>query len=422
MDAADDNDIEDFTFIPSPECTKNSNIARFMKKHNIADWRQLVQKANNNIEWYWDAINEDLNIEWFQKYDRIYDHSLGLPWTKWFINGKCNIISNAIDRHAKMQPNKTAYIFANESGSKNVTYGELNNKVSRVAAALSHAGVSKGDVVGIYLPMIPEAFFSIFACSKIGAIHTTIFSGFSEQALHSRLIDSKAKVLITTDNMRRRGKEIDLKNRWLKAVQQTNVSKIVSISHNDSNSNNNISNIDVIDYNEFVNNIRDDIKESKTQVMDSEDPLFILYTSGTTGQPKGTLQVHGGFTIVAAQQTACLIDMQPNDILFWYADIGWITGQVWVVYGSPIIGGTAVVYDDALDYPNADTWCRLIENHKVSIFGAAPTAIRLFMKQNLQEIIITIFLRSGFWLQQASQLTKRCGYGILRKWAESVVQ
>jgi acetyl-CoA synthetase len=237
--------------------------------------------------------------------------------------------------------------------------------VSRLADALVTTGVKKGDVIAIYLPMIPEAFYAIFACSKIGAIHTTIFSGFSAHALHSRLVDSNAKLLITTDTVTRRGKDIDLASQWQKAVQCTNVSRIVTVSGN---------------YGDFIKNAG----RAKTEVMDSEDPLFILYTSGTTGHPKGTLQVHGGFTIVAAQQTAYLIDMNPEDILFWYADIGWITGQVWVVYGSPIIGGTALVYNDALDYPTTDTWCRMIEDHNVSIFGAAPTAIRLFMKNNIQ--------------------------------------
>jgi acetyl-CoA synthetase len=352
-----------------------------MKKHGISDWHQLIKKANGNIEWYWNAVNEDLDIEWFQKYENVCDHSLGLPWTKWFINGKCNIISNAIDRHAKAEPNKIAYIFANEFNSKKISYNELNNEVGKLAVALSNAGVSKGDVVGIYLSMAPEAFFSIFACSKIGAVHTTIFSGFSEQALHSRLVDSKAKVLITTDTIRRRGKDINLKSRWINAVQGTNVSKVISINHTSDNNNNNI---DIVDYSEFIKDIGKGTRNTKTLVMNSEDPLFILYTSGTTGTPKGTLQVHGGFTVVAAQQTAYLIDMKPSDVLFWYADIGWITGQVWVVYGSPIIGGTALVYDDALDHPKADTWCSLIENYKVTIFGAAPTAIRLFMKEKLE--------------------------------------
>jgi acetyl-CoA synthetase len=353
---------ERFAFVPGQA---GSNVARFMDRHGISGWRQLVDKANGDIGWYWDAVNDDLNLEWFQKYDRTFDSSGGIPWTKWFINGRCNIVANAIDRHAKSRPDKTAYIFANEHGSKKVTYGELDDHVSRLAGALQNAGVKKGDVVAIYLPMIPEAFYTIFACSKIGAVHNTIFSGFSAQALHSRLVDSKAKLLITADTVSRRGKEIHLAGQWEKAVQGTNVSRVVMVGR---------------DYDGFVKNS----PRARTDVMDAEDPLFILYTSGTTGEPKGTLQVHGGFTVVAAQQAAYLIDMKPDDVLFWYADIGWITGQVWVVYGSPIIGATALVYDDALDYPVADAWCRLIQDHKVSIFGAAPTAIRLFMKNNVQ--------------------------------------
>lgn len=356
---------EQFIFVPSSSQMARSNIGRFMKKHSISNWCQLIEKANSDIEWYWNAVNEHLGIEWFRKYDKTYDSQTGIPWTKWFLNGKCNIVVNAIDRHAKKQPDKVAYIFANEQGSKKITYRELDEQVSRLAGALTRNGVKKGDVIAIYLPMIPEAFYAILACSKIGAVHTTIFSGFSAHALHSRLVDSKAKLLITTDAARRRGKMINLASQWQKAVQCTNVSRIVTIDGN---------------YSDFVKNAG----RAKTEVMDSEDPLFILYTSGTTGHPKGTLQVHGGFTIVAAQQAAYLIDMNPEDVLFWYADIGWITGQVWVVYGSPIIGGTALVYDDALDYPTTDTWCRLIEDHKVSIFGAAPTAIRLFMKNNVQ--------------------------------------
>ncbi|HYY40547.1 MAG TPA: AMP-binding protein, partial [Nitrososphaera sp.] len=153
-----------------------SNIARFMKKQGISSWHQLVERANSGIEWYWNAVNEDLDIEWFQKYDRTYDSVAGIPWTKWFVNGKCNIVVNAIDRHAKKQPDKVAYIFANEHGSRKITYHELDEQVSRLAGALAEAGVKKGDVIAIYLPMIPEAFYAIFACSKIGAVHTTIFS------------------------------------------------------------------------------------------------------------------------------------------------------------------------------------------------------------------------------------------------------
>jgi len=361
--------LQGFAHVPTEPHLSGSNIARFMKRHGISDYRELVRRANNDIGWYWDAVNDDLGLEWQRKYDRVFDSSAGLPWTKWFVGGKCNIVANAIDRHAKVRPDKTAYIFASETGARRATYGQLNLEVGRLASALREAGIGRGDVVGIYLPMVPEAFYAAFACSKIGAVHATVFSGFSAPALRERLADSGAKMLITADAARRRGKDIDLKGQWSKAVEGTKVSKIVSVGGQDNN------------YEEFVKNKG----KCETEVMDAEDPLFILYTSGTTGRPKGTLQTHGGFMAVAAQQTSYLIDMKPDDMLFWYADIGWITGQVWVVYGSPIVGGMSLVYEDALDYPDATAWCRLVEQHKVSIFGAAPTAIRMFMKAGIPE-------------------------------------
>jgi acetyl-CoA synthetase len=335
-----------------------------MKKHGVASYQALVEKANRDVAWYWDAVSDDLDLQWFRKYDRVYDSSAGMPWTKWFLGGRCNIVANAIDRHAASQPDKTAFVFAGESGAKKVTYGQLADRVGRLASALKAAGVGRGDVVGIYLPMIEEAFYSIFACSKIGAVHTTIFSGFGSSALHARLVDSGAKMLITADAAKRRGKEIDLKGNWEKAIQETKVARVVTVNG----------------YGDFVKGH----SPAQTEAMDAEDPLFMLYTSGTTGRPKGTLQAHGGFTVVAGQQTKYLVDMKPSDTLFWYADIGWITGQVWVVYGSAIIGGTALVYEEALDYPDPQAWCRLAQDHRVSILGVAPTAIRLFMKNNVE--------------------------------------
>lgn len=357
-----------FAFRPQEGHLAESNLALFMKKHGISGYHELVKKANGDISWYWDAVVQDAGLEWFQKYDSVYDSSAGVPWTKWFLGGKCNIIANAIDRHAKSQPDKVAYIFAGERGAKKVTYVELDEHVGRLAGALKAAGVGRGDVVGIYLPMAQEAFYSIFACSKIGAVHATVFSGFSAPALHSRLVDSGAKVLITADKIRRRGKEIDLRGQWERATKGTGMSKVITVGGSDGKN--------IVNYSDFVRGAG----RAETEVMDAEDPLFILYTSGTTGKPKGTVQVHGGFMAVAAQQAKYLIDMKPSDTLFWYADVGWITGQVWVVYGSPIIGGTALVYEDALDHPGPDAWCRLVQDHRVSIFGVAPTAIRLFMK------------------------------------------
>ncbi|MFL6503124.1 MAG: acetyl-coenzyme A synthetase N-terminal domain-containing protein, partial [Nitrososphaera sp.] len=148
---------ERFTFVPSANLMSKSNISRFMKKHSISNWHQLVDKANKDIDWYWNAVNEDLGIEWFQKYDKTYDSRAGIPWTKWFLNGKCNIVVNAIDRHSKNQPDKVAYIFANEQGSRKITYPELEEQVSRFADALQTAVIKRGDVIDIYLPMIQEA-------------------------------------------------------------------------------------------------------------------------------------------------------------------------------------------------------------------------------------------------------------------------
>lgn len=363
--------MEPFAFRPSQGHLERSNIALFMKKHGISNYKELVKRANGDIGWYWDAVDSDLELEWFKKYDRVYDSSAGAPWTKWFVGGRCNIISNAIDRRARKTPDKVAYIFAGEKGARKVTYRELDFEVGRLASALRDAGVKKGDVVGIYLPMVPEAFFAILACSKIGAVHATVFSGFSAPALHSRLVDSGAKLLITADSAKRRGREIDLKAQWSKAVKDTKVEKIVAVGGKSSGN--------VVSYNDFVVGKG----PAETEVMDAEDPLFILYTSGTTGQPKGTLQVHGGFMVVAAQQAAYLVDLKKDDVLFWYADIGWITGQVWVVYGSLIVGATSLVYEEALDWPSPDAWCRLVQDHGVSVLGIAPTAMRLFMKSNV---------------------------------------
>jgi len=354
-----------------------------MIKHGITDYSCLLKKSNENIEWYWNTINDDLNLEWYRKYDRVYDSSNGIPWTRWFINGKCNIIANVIDKHAKNQPDNIAYIFENESGNtRKISYRELGTEVKVVACALRNRGIKKGNVIAIYLPMIPEALFSIFACSKIGAVHTTIFSGLSGQALQSRLRDSNAKMLITAYKMQRRSNEINLKSQWMQATKNTNISTVVVVGENDDREDD-CNNNKIITYDEFVKESRSKGERCDTEIMDSEDPLFILYTSGTTGEPKGTIQVHGGFTVVAAQQTAHLIDMKPNDTLFWYADIGWITGQTWIIYGCPIVGGSALIYDGALDYPTPDTWCKLIDRHKVTIFGAPPTAIRIFIKNNI---------------------------------------
>lgn len=365
-------------FEPPSELINKSNIMRFMKNNAISDYAELIKRSIDDIEWYWDAVNKDLSIEWFKPYSKILDVSNGKPWAKWFIDGKCNIAHNCLDRHIKTtRKDKLAYIWENENGSKRkLTYYELYLMVNKVANALKTLGISKGDVVTIYMPMIPEAVVSMLACSKIGAVHSVVFSGFSAPSLAARLDDADAKLLITADGYYRRGNLVHLKNEVDNALKSCpKISKVIVCRYAD---------IDVqwnnsrdIWYDELV---REQRNECSSEIMDSEDPLFILYTSGTTGRPKGTLHVHGSFMVFAAQQAAYLIDLKDDDVLFWPADIGWITGQTWAVYGSLILGSTAVIYDGAPDYPKPDTWFRMIKDYNVTVFGASPTAIRLFMK------------------------------------------
>jgi len=372
--------LSDFEFVPTEKQIQESNIYKFMKKHNLLTLNDLSDKSKNDLEWYWKSVDEDIGVVWDKPYTKILDNSKGIAWSKWFVDGKTNLCKSSVEKFAKKSPEKIAYYFESEDGKKSkISYSELNSKVSKLANGLKSMGAKKGDVIAIYLPMIEEAILSILAAAKIGAIQTVIFSGYSSESLHVRLKDCSAKFLIISDGFYRKGKPVSQKKSMEIALVDTFVEKTILVPYKGIDEYAESENI--VFYDKLVSTQSD---SCDTEILDSEDPLFILYTSGTTGKPKGVIHTHGGFSVFAGHQAAYLIDLQAQDTLFWPADIGWITGLVWNIYGLLMIGASAVIYDGGLDFPTSDRLWRMLSEYGATIFGISPTAVRLFKKNNIK--------------------------------------
>ena len=353
-----------------------------MQKHHISTIEELSEKSKNELEWFWKSVDEDIGIVWDVPYSKVLDTSKGIAWSKWFVDGKTNIYKSSVEKHVQITPEKTVYYFESEDGLKSkISYSELDSKVSKFANGLKSLGVKKGDVVAIYLPMIKEAIISILAAAKIGAIQTVIFSGYSSESLHVRLQDCNAKILLISNGFHRKGKPVSQKQSVENAIKNTCVEKTIVVNYKGVDQYDESSQI--IFYDDLVSKQSD---VCNTEILDSEDPLFILYTSGTTGKPKGVVHTHGGFSVFAGHQAAYLIDTQAQDTLFWPADIGWITGLVWNVYGLLVMGASAVIYDGGLDFPNIDRIWKMLFNYQATIFGISPTAVRLFKKNNVEPL------------------------------------
>jgi len=352
-------------FWPSPE----------LKKIAWLSDESIYEKANKDPLAFW-AERAREGLEWFKEWDKIYEWNP--PYFKWFIGGKLNICYNAVDRHVKTwRKNKAAIIWEPEPPEERnrvLTYNDLYREVNKFANVLKNLGVKKGDRVGIYMPIVPEVQIAMLACTRIGAVHSVVFSAFSPESLKSRLIDAEAKVLITADGYYRRGKIINLKANADEGIKETAVEKVIVVKRAGLN-------VEMKAGRDFWWHELMEKADSycEPEVMDSEDPSFILYTSGTTGKPKGVVHHTGGYATQAYWTTKWDFDLHDEDILWCTADIGWITGHTYACYGPLLCGATMVTYEGAPDYPAPDRFWQIIEKYGVTIFYTAPTAIRMFM-------------------------------------------
>ncbi|NJN09798.1 MAG: acetate--CoA ligase [Richelia sp. RM1_1_1] len=358
-------------FSPSAEFSQNAHIK------SLEDYQRLYDKAKSNPEAFWAELAE-LELHWFQKWDQVLDWQP--PFVKWFVNGKINISYNCLDRHlTTARKNKAAIIWEGEPGdSRTITYAQLHREVCQFANALKQLGVKKGDVVGIYMPMIPEAAIAMLACARIGAAHSVVFGGFSAEALRDRLNDGKATVVITADGGFRKDAIVPLKPQVDKALENNaapSVKNVLVVQRTQQD----IAMESGRDY--WWHDLQKEASaDCPAEPMDSEDMLFILYTSGSTGKPKGVVHTTGGYNLYSHMTTKWIFDLQETDVYWCTADVGWITGHSYIVYGPLSNGATTVMYEGAPRKSNPGCTWDIVEKLGVTVFYTAPTAIRAFIK------------------------------------------
>ncbi|MEK6604656.1 MAG: acetate--CoA ligase, partial [Nitrospirota bacterium] len=340
----------------------------------MKDYDKAYAESIKDVPGFWDKAAREL--EWFSPWTKVLEWDY--PWAKWFVGATCNITHNCLDRHIKTwRKNKVALMWVGEDDSERIfTYGELYRQVCRCANALKTLGIRKGDRVAIYLPKIPEQTVAMLACARIGAIHTVVYSGFSAPALASRIDDSRPRVIITADVGFDRGKVVPLKPVVDQAVAQSPcIEKVVVVRRQKPGVE--LSGPKEIDWNDWLKNEK---AACPPEVMDAEDPLYFLYTSGTTGKPKGVQHVHGGYMVGTYLTTKLVFDLKDDDVYFCVADPGWVTGHSYIVYGPLLNGATVLMAEGKPDYPNPGRWWELIERYGASIFYTTPTGLRLLMK------------------------------------------
>ncbi len=361
---------------PTPEQLETANITRFMGRYGILSLNSLRDRAANDPAWFWDAVMKDMEWPFVTPYQEVLDVSDGIAWPKFFVGGRTNLALAAVDRHA-LGPNgdKIAVIAHPELGAvKTWTYRQLYDQANELAVKLRELNIGPGDVVGVYLPMMGEAVVAMIALAKIGAIFLPIFSGYGADALRIRLVDARAKVLICADGMTRRGRSINMKETVDIAIRDlSQIAHIIVVqkTHQD------VGWVPARDV-WWQDLVLGETVADQTVAVESETPLMVIYTSGTTGKPKGAVHTHTGFPVKCTQDLQHSFDLKPQDKLFWYTDMGWMMGP-FMVYGGLVTGSTIVLYDGTPDWPDPGVLWRIVDEHRVTVFGISPTVIRALM-------------------------------------------
>lgn len=370
----------EFVWRPSEEILSSSNVSRLIRYAGCKDFADLHKRSIQDPGWFWNVYSCFVKIRWNQPYSKVIDSSKGIQWTKWFVGGKINVAENCLDVQAQSRSNKTALISETESGNvTRLTYSELLNLTNKIANALKlELGIKKGQKVGVFMPMIPEAVATFLAIARIGAVIVPLFSGYGPDAIATRLTDCEAVALVTAENFERRGKVIPMRATALEGIKGVRTLRSILVFGRNPRKQEERTTTDRLQ--EFGWDVVESADEFfSPEIMDSEDPFLIVYTSGTTGKPKGAVHVHGGFLVKVSEEVSIQLDLRWDDVMFWVTDMGWIMAP-WEIVGVLSLGGTLLIYDGAPDYPGPDRLWNIIEKHRVTKFGISPTLVRALMK------------------------------------------
>ena len=349
---------------PNDDFLTNSNLARLTARLGFGSYEDFRRASIEDVEWFWGAVAEDLGFRWLEQPERVLDRSRGNAWPDWFPHGVTNLVLSCVDRH---DPARLAYLWEGEEGTvRTMSYGELSELVSAIAGGLRARGVQAGDCVGLYLPLVPEALASLYACAKVGAVAVPMFSGFAPEAVATRLRVAEAKLLITADGFFRRGRRVDLRRAAGEAARLApTVEHVVVVPRLGG------------DWEAFLE--ADPVRDAEP--VPSSHPFLLTFTSGTTGAPKGAVHTHAGLPLKAATEMAYHADQRDGELFFWMTDLGWIVAPL-VALGTGMLGRPMFLYDGAPDHPRPSRVAELVERHSVAILGASPTWARALMRRS----------------------------------------